>query len=214
MTAENETRATRSGEAGEAPRGGGGPAARVVRWLLDRAERPGGLLVLVVLALLEATVFPAPTEAVLLALAIARPARAWWLGAVAAVASAAGGVIGYHLGLALFDEVARPIIASRGLVEQLDALGRLYRGNAFLALASSGYTPIPYLLYTMAAGAMDVPLPTFVLGSLVGRALKYAPLAAVAHFFGPAARRIVERYAGWVATTVLVVLLVVLALTR
>lgn len=214
MTPEDETRAITSAEAGEAPRGSGGSAARVVRWLLDRAERPGGLLVLVVLALLEATVFPAPTEAVLLALAIARPARAWWLGAVAAVASAAGGVIGYHLGLALFQEVARPIIASRGLLEQLDVLGRLYRGNTFLALASSGYTPIPYLLYTMAAGAMDVPLPTFVLGSLVGRALKYAPLAALAYFFGPAARRIVERYAGWVAGAVLVVLLIFLALSR
>jgi membrane protein YqaA with SNARE-associated domain len=203
-----------SDEAGEAPRGSGGPAARVLRWLLDRAERPGGLLVLVVLALLEATVFPAPTEAVLLALAIARPARAWWLGAVAAVASAAGGVIGYHLGLALFEEVARPVLASRGLLDQLDALTHLYRGNAFIVLASSAYTPIPYLLYTMAAGAMDVPLPTFVLGSLVGRALKYAPLAAVAYFFGPAARRIVERYAGWVAAAGLVVLLVFLALSR
>lgn len=214
MTPDDEARASPSGEAGDARNGPWGPAARIVRWLLERAERPGGLLVLVLLALLEATVFPAPTEAVLLALAIARPARAWRLGAVAAVASVAGGLIGYHLGLALFEEVARPILASRGLLEQLDGLGQLYRSNAFLALASSGYTPIPYMLYTMAAGAMDVTLPTFILGSFVGRALKYAPIAALAYFLGPAARRIVERYAGWAAAAVLIVLLVLLALFR
>lgn len=185
-----------------------------MRWLLARAERPGGVLILVVLALLEATLFPAPTEAMLLALAIARPRRAWWLGAVSAVASAVGGVVGYHLGLALYDEVAQPVLAARGLLDQMDALGRLYRGNAFLALASSGYTPIPYMLYTMAAGALDVPLGTFVGGSLVGRALKYAPLAALAHFLGPAARRLAERYAGWVVAAVVLILLAALLLSR
>lgn len=184
--------------------------ARVVRWLLDRAERPGGVLVLVVLALLEATLFPAPTEAMLLALAIARPRAAWWLGLVAAVSSAAGGLVGYQMGFALYDEAARPLLEARGLLDQIDTLGRLYRENAFVALASSGYTPIPYMLYTMAAGALGVPLGTFVVGSLVGRALKYAPLALVAYVLGPSARQVVERYAGWVALAVVVVLLVAL----
>ena len=191
-----------------------GPAQRMVAWLIDRADRPSGLIVLVVLALLEATLFPAPTEAMLLALAIARPARAWWLGAVAAVASAAGGIIGYEFGATLFEEVARPVLASRGLLGQLDALGTLYRDNAFVALLSSGYTPIPYLLYTMTAGAFDVPLPTFILGSLAGRALKYAPLAALAYFLGPAARNYVERYAGWVVTAVVALTIAFFLLAR
>ena len=182
--------------------------------LLDYAERPGGVFILVGLALLEATVFPAPTEAMLLALAIARPQRAWWLGGVAAVASAGGGLIGYELGSAVFQEVAQPLLASQGLLGQLDALRNLYRENAMLALVSSGYTPIPYLLYTMAAGAFDVPLPTFVGGSLIGRGLKYAPLAALAYFFGPAARRIAERYAGWVALAVIIVLVLLLFVAR
>lgn len=184
----------------------------MLHWLLDRADRPGGVLLLVALALLEATVFPAPTEAMLLALAIARPRRAWWLGILAAVASATGGVIAYHFGLFLYDEVARPVLALRGLLDQLDALARMYRGNALLALASSGYTPIPYMLYTMAAGALGVPLDTFVAGSLVGRLLKYAPLAAVAYFLGPAARRLIEQYASWVAAAVVILLALLLYL--
>ena len=191
-----------------------GIAARAVRWLLDRADRPGGVLLLVALALLEATLFPAPTEAMLLALAIAQPRRAWWLGGIAAVSSAVGGVIGYELGRALFTEVAQPILASRGLLGQLDTLGMLYRGNAFAALASSGYTPVPYMLYTMTAGALDVPLPTFVAGSLVGRGLKYAPLALVAWYFGPSARALVERYAGWVAAAVVAFLVALVLLAR
>ena len=167
------------------------------------------------LALLEATVFPAPTEAMLVALALARPRRAWWLGALAAVASVAGGVVNYHVGAALFDEVGRPLLASYGLLARLDAVGGFYRDNALLALATSGYTPIPYLLYTLAAGALGVPLPTFVVGSLAGRALKYIPIAALAYFLGPAVRRVLDRVAIWVALAVVVVLVaaVVAALT-
>lgn len=146
--------------------------------------------------------FPAPTEALLVALALARPSRAWWLGALATGASVVGGVVGYHLGWALFDEVARPVLANYGLLERMNALGEAYRANATLALATSGYTPIPYMLYTAAAGSFGVGLPTFVLGSLVGRALKYLPLAALAYFFGPAVHRLVERYAPWVAAAV------------
>ena len=161
---EGGTPLTESDESRSAESARPGPAARAVRWLLDRADRPGGVLVLVVLA--------------------------------------------------LFEEVARPVLASRGLLGQLDALGALYRGNAFLALASSGYTPIPYMLYTMAAGAFDVPFPTFVAGSLVGRALKYAPLAGLAYFLGPAARRYVERYAGWTAAAMVAIAIVFFVLAR
>lgn len=174
-------------------------------WLLRLADHPAGALALGMLALLEATVFPAPTEALLVALALARPRRAWWLGALATGASVVGGVIGYHIGAAFFDEVARPILSEYGLLAQLDALGEVYRGGALLALATSGYTPIPYMLYTAAAGSFNVPLPVFITGSLVGRALKYVPLAALAYFLGPAVHRVMGRYLPWV-TAVAVVL--------
>ena len=129
-------------------------------------------------------------------------------------ASVAGGLLGYHAGGAMFDEVALPILRSAGLVQQVDGMATLYRENALLALASSGYTPIPYMLYTMTAGAFDVPVGQFVLGSLVGRGLKYGPIAALAYVLGPAARRVIGRYACGIAVALALALSLFLLLRR
>lgn len=179
--------------------------------LLAWADRPAGAAVLVGLALLEATVFPGPTEAMLIALTLARPRRAWAFAAIATGASVAGGLVGYQLGAAFFESVTRPLLASYDLLGQADAVARVYRENAFLALATSGYTPIPYLLYTAMAGASGQPVLPFVLGSLVGRALKYGPIAALAYLVGPAVHRILRRY-GWVAGAAAVTVVLVLFL--
>lgn len=171
----------------------------VLARLLALADRPAGAVVLVVLALLEATVFPGPTEAMLLALTLGRPKRAWWFAAIATAASVVGGIIGYQLGATLFAEVARPALEAYGFTGQVDAVQRVYRDNMLLALVTSGYTPIPYMLYTTMAGASELPLAPFIAGSFVGRALKYVPIAALAYVFGPAVHRVLRRYGRVVA---------------
>jgi membrane protein YqaA with SNARE-associated domain len=105
------------------------------------------------------------------------------------------------------------VLASNGLMGQLDALHRLYRDNALLALTTSGYTPIPYMLYTMMAGASELSMPVFVTGSLMGRALKYLPIATLAFVFGPAVHRVLRRF-GWAAVVVVAVLLLTVVLMR
>lgn len=184
--------------------------ARIVGW----ADRPAGIAILVVLAVLEATVFPGPTEAMLVALTLARRRRAWLFATAATAASVGGGLVGYHLGAALFDSVTRPLLERYDLLAHVDAVARIYRDNALLALATSGYTPVPYMLYTSVAGATEQPLLAFVAGSFLGRALKYAPIAALAYLLGPAVHRALGRL-GWVAGLVVIVALAVaLVLSR
>ena len=199
--------ADRDAEAAAAPPG------PVLARLLALADRPAGAVVLVVLALLEATVFPGPTEAMLLALTLGRPKRAWWFAAVATAASVVGGIIGYQLGATLFAEVARPALEAYGFTGQVDAVQRVYRDNMLLALVTSGYTPIPYMLYTTMAGASSLPLVPFVVGSSIGRALKYVPIAALAYLFGPAVHRLLRRYGG-IAVAVVALMIVVWVLLR
>jgi membrane protein YqaA with SNARE-associated domain len=180
--------------------------------LIALASGTTGAVLLAVLALLEATVFPGPTEAVLIALVLACRQRVWWYAILATTASVSGGVIAYFLGADLFEGVARPLLASYNMLAEVDTISRIYRDNAFGALAFSGYTPIPYMLYTMMAGAFDLPLPTFIAGSLVGRTLKYFPIAGLAYYFGPAVHRILRRVGWWavLVVTLIVVLLLLL----
>lgn len=164
-------------------------------------------MILVVLALLEATVFPGPTEAMLVALTVGRRERVVWFAGLATCASVVGGVAGYYLGATLFTDLVRPLLASYGLTQYIDAVGRAYAENMLLALGTSGYTPIPYMLYTAMAGASHLSLPTFVLGSFLGRALKYVPIAALAYLLGPRAQWALRRY-GTLAALVVAALLV------
>ena len=156
-----------------------------------------GVFILAVFALLEATIVPAPTEAMLIALILANPRRAGLLAAVATGASVTGGLIGYGLGSAFFATLVEPLLDSYGLLSRLDFVQRVYLENYMLALLTSGYTPVPYMLYTAMAGAAALPLPGFIAGSLIGRALKYLPIALLARLFGPAVRQILGRY-GWI----------------
>ena len=180
---------------------------RFTAWVLAWGERGSAPAVLVVLTLLEATVFPAPTEAMLLTLCISRPDRSWAFGLLAATGSVAGGFAGYYLGATLYDEVGGPLIESLGLARYLPAVAAAYRENLWLALGSSGYTPIPYMLYTMTAGAFALPLDSFAAASFIGRALKYIPIAVLAILFGPEVRRILQRYAGWAACLITLLLI-------
>lgn len=169
--------------------------ARLRAALIASADRRAALGLLTMMAVLEATIFPAPTEALLVAMALARRDRAWTFGAIATLASVGGGLLGYEGGRLLGDAFASPTAASAGHPARLAGLAAAYRDNAFLALATSGYTPVPYLLYTAVAGAVGIPMPVFVVGSLVGRALKYLPIVGLVYLLGPPATRVLARHA-------------------
>ena len=143
--------------------------------------------------MVEGCLFPAPTEALYAALALARPRRAWALAAVAAAGSVAGGVIAWTLGRYFEAGISRRLRGHPDWAQAMTVLGAQYRENAALALATSGYTPVPYVLYGLTAGAVGMPLGTFVLFSAVGRGVKYAVLAAVARAAGPTLRRWMDR---------------------
>lgn len=169
--------------------------ARVTRWVLAAGESRWAPPILVAFTVAEATVFPAPTEALLLALCVSKPARAPLFALMAASGSVAGAYIGYGMGAHLFTEVGQPLLAMLGVSDLMPRVAGTYRENMALALLTSGYTPIPYLLYTIVAGAFELPLGPFLGASFVGRALKYAPIALVAWWLGATAHAFLARHA-------------------
>ena len=171
-------------------------SAAVTRALLALGDRPWAAAALVVFTILEATVFPAPTEAMLLAMCLSRPRRAPWFALVAVAGSLAGAILGYHMGARAFSYLSGASLAAPGYESMLPRLEAAYRENMFRALVTSGYTPIPYFVYTSAAGAFSLPLGPFLIGSLLGRSLKYLPIALIAWWLGPAARAFLARHAG------------------
>lgn len=176
------------------------PEGRWARW----AGHPAGPALLFVFAVVEGCLFPAPTEALYAALALGRPRRAGKLAAVAAAGSVLGGVVAWSIGRYFQPALGTPTGGDGTWAHAVATLAKAYRENAALALITSGYTPIPYVAYGVTAGAIGMPFATFVLFSAIGRGLKYAILAGIAHVAGPPLRR-------WMSRSRLVVILVIAA---
>lgn len=190
-----------------------GDGAEEGRWA-RLAAHPAAPALLFAFAVLEGCLFPAPTEALYAALALARPRRSWALAGVAAAGSVVGGLIAWTMGTWLYDRVGARVLASYGLLDRVAAVSAAYRDNAALALVTSGYTPVPYVLYGIVAGASGIGLGTFAVFSAVGRGLKYAILAGIARAAGPTLRRWMARSRVVLVAVVAVVLaLMVLAAT-
>jgi membrane protein YqaA with SNARE-associated domain len=186
-----------SSPAPEGPPAGAPPrnfVRRLYDWTLGWADRPGGTRALAVLAVAESSFFPVPPDVLLMALCLGRPRRSYWFALVCTVGSVVGGVVGYFIGLGLFEQVGRPILEWYGATGAFDEVGELYRENLVLALGTAGFTPIPYKVFTIAGGAFAVPLLPFVVISLVSRGARFFLVAALIHRFGPPVKTFIDRY--------------------
>jgi membrane protein YqaA with SNARE-associated domain len=181
-----------------------GPLRRLYDWVLSWADTPHGTWALAGISFAESSFFPIPPDVLQIALSVARPARSFFYAAVSAAASVAGGVLGWAIGRSVWQAVepfffryVPGFTAEKfGLVEQA------YLDNAFAAIFFAAFTPIPYKVFTIAAGACGLPLATLVVASALGRGLRFMMVAAVTFFLGPMARRVLDRYLE-VATLVL-----------
>jgi membrane protein YqaA with SNARE-associated domain len=180
---------------------------RLYDWVLGWAERPAGTRALFVLAFCESSFFPIPPDVLLIALAVGSPAKAFRFAWVCSLGSVLGGCLGYFIGWQFMGIIGQPIIDFYGLGPKVDAIASLYQTYDAWAVSVAGFTPIPYKLFTIAAGAFDVNFPVFVLASAGSRTLRFVLVAGLIHRFGPGIQRFIERYFNALATVFTVLLI-------
>lgn len=146
------------------------------------------------LSFAEATFFPIPPDVMLAPMVLADRARAWSLALWTTLASVAGGVVGYLIGW-LGLEFIYPLIERVGYegyyLQAVDA----FRDYGIWFVIVAGFTPIPFKIITIAGGALLMPLPGFVVGSLIGRGARFYLVAALIWAGG---ERMADRLRLWV----------------
>ena len=148
-------------------------------WVTAWAGSPLGPLMLAILSGAESIFFPIPPDPLLIALALANPSRAMIFAVITTAASVGGGVVGHYLGR----RFGRPLLARfRGA--QVDRVEAMFQRHGFWAIVLAGLTPLPYKLFTIAAGVFDVPRGRFILASIVGRGTRFLLIGAVIQIWG------------------------------
>ncbi len=167
---------------------------RMYDWVLAWAETPHAVVALLLVAFAESSFFPVPPDVLLIAMAVATPPRALRFAAIATLGSVVGGMAGYGIGSELYDAVGVHIIRFYHLERQWDAVVQSYQGNAFLFVAAAGFTPIPYKVFTIAAGACKVYFPTLVIASVLSRGARFFLVAGLIRVCGSGVKSLIDRY--------------------
>ena len=167
---------------------------RLYYWVMGWSESPYAVPALFVIAFAESSFFPIPPDVLLMAVAISAPRRAIYYALVCTAGSVLGGVAGYGIGYYAFEGAGKPIIEAYGVTEKFDLVGKKYQENAFAAIAIAGFTPIPYKVFTIAAGVFNISVPTLVGASILGRAGRFLLVGGLIRMFGPSIKAFIDKY--------------------
>ncbi len=153
----------------------------------------------------ESVIFPIPPDVMLAPMTLARPTAWFRYAMLCTVASVLGGLLGYMLG-AYALEAVMPWIERAGKLATFQQIEGLFQRYGFWIVFVAGFTPIPYKVFTIAAGATGIGLLPFTLGSLVGRGGRFFLVAGLIRLGGERMSGMLRRYIEWLSWAVIVVL--------
>ena len=175
---------------------------RFYEWLLAWAHTPYGGMVLFVWAFAESSIFPIPPDAFLIAMVLGARMRAFAFAGWTSVASVFGGIAGYGIGYYLwwaepgeFSGLAQFFFVHvPGFTEhQFARVQGLYEAWNFWVVFTAGFTPIPYKVITISAGAFDISFLVFVVASSISRAARFFLVAWLLRRYGEPIKEFIDR---------------------
>lgn len=167
---------------------------RLYDWVLHWADTPYGGWALFLLAFSESSFFPIPPDVLLIALAVGRPEKSLKYAAICTAGSVVGGVLGYLIGWQFMEAVGQKIVAFYGLTDKVEYIRILYNRYDAWAVAIAGFTPIPYKVFTIAAGAFKINFLVFLLASMGSRAARFFIVGTLIYIFGPSIQAFIDKY--------------------
>ena len=138
-----------------------------------------------------------PPDFLLIAMDLANPQKALYYAFVCTIASAFGGVVGYLIGKfggrPVFIWILTSLSKKEGVqkrkqlkdaLQKFNEVEALYNKWGVHAVFFAAFTPIPYKVFTIASGILNMNPYSFTLTSVVGRGMRFFIVSIVLMFFG------------------------------
>ncbi|KAF0113156.1 MAG: conserved membrane protein of unknown function [Rhodospirillaceae bacterium] len=153
---------------------------------------------LVLVSFIESSIFPIPPDVILIPMILAMRSRAFRYATACTVASVLGGLAGYAIGYFLFETMGQSIIAFYHLENTFTTVREAFLQHGAAIVLTAAFTPIPYKLFTITAGVVQLDPLVFTTASVVGRGGRFFLVAGLLWYFGPPIRVFIERRLGLV----------------
>ena len=161
----------------------------------------------------ESVFFPIPPDVMLAPMSLARPNAAWRYALITSIASVIGGICGYWLGWFAFDTWLQPWIASMGYDGKMQTAMGWFEAYGIWVVFLAGFSPIPYKIFTISAGVLQMAFLPFILASVVGRSARFYLVAGLMRWGGAKMEAKLREYIdiiGWSVVALAVVLYLLL----
>ncbi|EXI61354.1 membrane protein [Mannheimia granulomatis] len=165
---------------------------------------------------IEAIFFPIPPDVMLIPMSMAKPQNAFKYAVYTTLASVLGGIIGYFIGLYAFNWV-EGLIVSWGMQPNFDKAKSWFETWGVAVVFLAGFSPIPYKVFTVCAGVMQMAFFPFVITSAISRFARFMLVAKLSAWGGKKyevrIRRSIELI-GWGTIALAVVAYIIYILTK
>lgn len=148
------------------------------------------------LSFAESSFFPIPPDVMLAPMSLAQPKKAWWFALITSVTSVLGGMFGYLIGAYAFDLV-QPYLQDSHYWDAYLVAVDAFEEWGFWAIFVAGFSPIPYKVFTIAAGVLSMAFVPFVLASMIGRGARFFLVAGLMKLGGAKMEAVLQKYVDW-----------------
>ncbi|MFS1704023.1 YqaA family protein [Alteromonas sp. AMM-1] len=167
-----------------------------LRW----AKHPWAARYLAGLSFAESVIFPVPPDVMLAPMSLSSPNKAWHFAMITTIASIFGGIAGYALGYLAFESWLQPIIESAGYTHKLETAMGWFEQYGVWIVFIAGFSPIPYKVFTISAGFLQMAFLPFLLASAIGRGARFYLVAGLMRWGGARMEQELRKYVeviGW-----------------
>ncbi|MEM7084310.1 MAG: YqaA family protein [Pseudomonadota bacterium] len=185
-------------------------------WIYDKvliwSQHPKAPWYLGAVSFSESSFFPIPPDVMLAPMTLAKPDRWFRFALITTLASVLGGILGYFIGVFGIDQIT-PLLEKWGYLDGLNRAREWFAEYGFWAVFIAGFSPIPYKVFTIAAGATGMLFPVFVAASFVGRGARFFLVAGLVRVGGAPFEAQIRKHIdllGVLAIVAIVILVVVL----
>lgn len=167
---------------------------RLYDWVLSFAHSKYAATALFVMSFSESSFFPIAPDVLQIPLTISRPQRAWYFATISSIASVLGGILGYFIGALLWQLFSPFFLTYVFELTTFNQVSELYKQWDAWIIFIAAFTPLPYKVFTIAAGVCQISLPVFILASLIGRSARFFLVAALLWRWGDSVKSFIEKY--------------------
>lgn len=157
-------------------------------WVIQLADNDWAVVFLGLTSFFESIFFPIPPDPLLIAMSIGQPKAALWFAVLVTVSSVAGALVGHWLGARL----GRPLLHRWFADSKVATVESMFNRYGMWAILLAAITPLPYKLFAISAGALNMDRRTFLIASVIGRGVRFLTIGALLFVYGEPVEQFID----------------------